>query len=167
MKYQACATILSMGKSGTPLIDRVMARVVVHADGCWHWTGCLSPEGYATLTVRPASIRPHRWLYEYTYGPVPGGLVLDHTCHNIAQCTLTKHACLHRRCVNPDHLEPVTQSENLRRARRSECVNGHSMTDDNTYYAPSTPEYRRCVECRRNSVRSWRRRQAELTDFAL
>jgi hypothetical protein len=51
-----------------------------------------------------ASVSPHRFAYELLVGPIPAGLVLDHLCRN-------------RLCVNPNHLEPVTNSENPRRGR--------------------------------------------------
>ena len=48
----------------------------------------------------------HRYVYELFRGPIPDGHVLDH---------VKKKGCKHRDCVNPDHLEPVTQQENTLR----------------------------------------------------
>jgi hypothetical protein len=59
---------------------------------CWIWLGGINTSGYGQ----------HVTVYERYVGPVPEGLELDHLCKN-------------RLCVNPDHLEPVTRSENLRR----------------------------------------------------
>lgn len=73
--------------------------------GCWVWQRCKSPEGYAkSIRVDGHAYAPHRFYYEQKYGPIPAGLALDHLCKN-------------RLCVNPDHLQPVTQTQNTRRSR--------------------------------------------------
>lgn len=71
---------------------------------CWEWTAALA-KGYGRF-IAPDERRwlAHRWCWEYLVGPIPEGLVLDHLCEN-------------KRCVNPDHLEVVTQGENSRRGQ--------------------------------------------------
>ncbi len=69
--------------------------------GCWEWLGGTS-RGYGWGRFDGANRVVHIYYYERLVGPVPSGLQLDHLCRN-------------RRCCNPDHLEPVTQIENLRR----------------------------------------------------
>jgi hypothetical protein len=86
-----------------PAIERFVTKIEVTGDGCWSWTGARSA-GYGSFN--PGGQRPvkaYRWSYEYFVGPIPDGLVLDHLCCNPP-------------CVNPDHLEPVTSGENVRRA---------------------------------------------------
>ena len=75
-------------------------------DTCWEWIGYVSTTGYGNFTlVSGGSPAPaHRWSYEFCVSTIPDGLHIDHLCYN-------------KRCVNPDHLEPVTMQENLRRAR--------------------------------------------------
>jgi hypothetical protein len=111
-----------------PLIDRLSERTRT-GPGCWEWVGHLTPQGYGSLGRRLA----HRLVYEVAVGPIPAGLQLDHLCRN-------------RRCVNPDHLEPVTSRENTLRgsglpAQRvlvTHCPRGHAYTDENTYVRPGT-----------------------------
>ena len=114
----------------SPLPERVSARI--DATGpCWLWTGRLH-DGYGYISVGPRQRRAHRLVYELLVGPVPPDLDLDHLCRI-------------RRCVNPDHLEPVTRRENLRRSpliyRRpagTHCRNGHQRTPENAYERDGT-----------------------------
>lgn len=69
---------------------------------CWLWTGKQHKKGYGLIQVRGKRQRAHRYVYEQLVGPIPEGLEIDHLCRN-------------KPCVNPDHLEPVTLRENLRR----------------------------------------------------
>lgn len=71
-------------------------------DGCWLWTGHTNGS-YGVFWDGERHRLTHRFAYELVLGPIPEGLVLDHLCRT-------------PRCVRPDHLEPVTQQENVRRA---------------------------------------------------
>lgn len=75
---------------------------------CWTWLGAVNNHGYGVFGLggRKAGLGlAHRIAYELERGEVAEGLVLDHLCHTPA-------------CVNPWHLEPVTQGENIRRSIR-------------------------------------------------
>jgi hypothetical protein len=93
----------------------------------------------------------HRLAYELAKGPIPGGLEIDHVCE-------------HRWCVNPNHLEAVTHTENVRRwsERLTHCVRGHEWTEENTYRPASKNGRRDCRKCRviRNRQLRERRRVA-------
>jgi hypothetical protein len=94
----------------TPIDVRFERRITKRADGCWEWQGAHDPTGYGITYGDLADGRgyrklyAHRAAYELYVGPVPKGYDIDHLCHV-------------RGCCNPDHLEPVTRKENLRRGR--------------------------------------------------
>lgn len=88
--------------SHEPMADRIR-RFSIEADsGCWEWQLAVNKIGYGIIGVNGGSKFAHRMSYLSIKGPIPEGLELDHLCCN-------------KRCVNPDHLEPVTRSENVRR----------------------------------------------------
>lgn len=88
-----------------------MNKVAVTETGCWKWLGNISPQGYGMTRVpgekttdgKSRRTTAHRWAYEQKHGKPADGLVLDHLCRN-------------KWCCNPDHVEPVTQRENLYRS---------------------------------------------------
>lgn len=130
----------------TVLGDRLLI-----GDGCWEWLGFHNAKGYSQVRIggRGGRLhRLHRLLYELLIGPIPDGLQLDHLCRN-------------RGCVRPDHLEPVTQEENLARGNPSptdinrmkvHCPAGHPYDAENTYYYPRS-QHRGCRECNRERGR--------------
>lgn len=71
--------------------------------GCWRWKGKRDRDGYGRIwrgNKRPELA--HRVVYEHHKGPIDAGRELDHLCRR-------------RDCVRPEHLEPVTRRENVRR----------------------------------------------------
>lgn len=117
-------------------------------DGCWLWTGCIAKNGYGQVGHEGRTRSAHTVSYELHVGPIPEGLTIDHTCHNGSGCK-GGASCLHRRCVNPAHLEPVTQRVNNQRAQAAsdeKCVNGHEWTPENTRVRKDTGQ-RICREC--------------------
>lgn len=83
---------------------------------CWPWLGSLSPEGYGTGSYKSNQEYMHRQAYKVAGGHIPPEFTLDHLCHTRDYRCPGGRACLHRRCCNPSHLEPVTRGENSSRA---------------------------------------------------
>lgn len=116
---------------------------IVPITGCWMWMGHLTPEEYPVLgSSFGTTFLAHRHAYERFVGPLQPGLVLDHLCRN-------------RWCVNPAHLEQVTNGTNVlrgeslsaRAARRQTCVHGHPYNTENT--VRRSRGNRECRTCRR------------------
>ena len=112
------AADLPVPRSGA---EKMWAKIDKQPNGCWHWTGGINPDGYGASTkgLGVSSSAAHRAMYELVVGPIPKGMTLDHLCHtrNLLSCW-SADPCLHRRCVNPSHLEVVTAGENARRNKR-------------------------------------------------
>jgi len=112
--------------------------------GCWYWTGGRTDRGYGRLTIHRTVVRAHRHAYITSKGPIPNGLGLDHLCRNPA-------------CVNPAHLEAVTNRTNALRgvgvsavnAKKTHCIRGHEFTRENTYQRRGKRGrvWRQCREC--------------------
>lgn len=90
---------------------------------------CPESDEYALVwnSKRGRAVAAHRLAYERARGPIPSGLVLD-------------HLCLNKRCVNPNHLEAVTPSENVRRGKTKEARVSTHLTPVNV---PAPRERRR------------------------
>jgi len=128
-------------------------------DECWPWLGNLS-HGYGRWV---GDVHAHRAVYEALIGPLPAGLDLDHLCHNRdTTCPGGTENCVHRRCVNPAHLEPVPRRVNVLRgagpsavnARKDECIHGHPFDAANTYI--NRDGWRGCRTCNRERRRHYR-----------
>ena len=104
-------------------------KKVEKTDTCWLWRGAIADTGYGTYKLTNQSTQlAHRVVYERLVGPLINGMQVDHKCGI-------------RQCVNPNHLEQVTQSINMKRAYdrrkrqgRMACNYGHRYTERNTIY---------------------------------
>lgn len=124
--------------------------------GCWLWTGAISSWGYGNATINHRPVSAHRASYMVHVGDIPETLVLDHLCRN-------------RACINPDHLEPVSQQENILRGRApailthlsKQCGRGHPMEGDNLLKNGSRFQCRTCTRMKERQ-RDRKKRQNRL-----
>ena len=113
---------------GAPPLEVRFWEKVEKTGTCWNWTGSTTKpngEGYGQIAVS-GRIRAmaHRVSYEWSKGPIPEGMFLDHTCHN-------------RKCVNPDHLRVVTTKQNAEHRIGANRHNKSSGVRNVTWFAPT------------------------------
>ena len=126
---------------------RFWAKVALTSTGCLEWTGSISPAGYgnfrATCDGRQRSVHAHRVSFALIHGATPA-LDIDHLCRN-------------KRCVAPDHLEPVSSRENTARSSSfmaqvlrawdsGRCAHGHVIAEVGIEYL-GPKRVRRCSAC--------------------
>ena len=132
---------------------RFWLKVDRREDGeCWPWLASTMGGGYGQFRVPGRSAYAHRFSYEIVNGPIPKGMVIDHICSNT-------------RCVNPIHLQAVTQGENSQRTwdrgrthnqntSKERCKRGHLLAGENVVPVSGG---RGCRECGRiRSLASYR-----------
>ena len=161
-----------MTNSGAPqrVVDRIFERLGNLSDNeCWVWPGALA-SGYGRVGWRSSGkagwAAVHRVVWEHLKGDIPEGADLDHLCHNPETCK-PPMVCQHRRCCNPNHLEPVTRQINLARggtisatnALVTHCPSGHEYSDSNTSRDKEGRRY--CRECVRARNRDYYHRNKE------
>lgn len=127
--------------------------------GCWEWTGSVMTIflhskrkfPYGRCKFGGKQMLAHRVAYLCMKGKIPEGFVVDHLCRNPS-------------CVNPDHLEVVTQQINTLRgdglasqnAVKTHCKHGHPLSDENLYL--NKEGKRQCRICGRKSRREYKAR---------
>lgn len=118
--------------------------------GCWNWSSSLNRNGYGEFWFNGTSVRAHRFSFELLKSKILHGLQLDHLCRN-------------RKCVNPNHLEAVTNHENVIRGigptaknySKTHCESGHEFTKENTYLKKHGG--RECRTCMKELQRTYRK----------
>jgi hypothetical protein len=151
-KHGSPHTIGQSGQPKTPFAERFWRHIdILGPDECWPWKGYIAHNGYAIVHLDDfrKTMTAHRAAYLLTHGSIPEALVMDHLCRN-------------RSCMNPKHLEAVTQRENLirgdtlpgRNSRKTHCLRGHPFDQSNTW---KTKEgHRHCRECARIRSRTYK-----------
>jgi hypothetical protein len=143
-----------MGKTGPKPQDplkRFESKIEKTAT-CWLWRGPMNPNGYGQLTVDTGdgwhTKWAHRLAFEFYIRPLDPGETVDH---------VRDRGCIHRHCVNPDHLDAVSIGENSRRSpntltganiRKTHCPQGHPYAGDNLFYCQGKRKCRECVRAR-------------------
>lgn len=149
------APIMIVGEALPPRVEAKIERIP--ESGCWVWIGALSGNGYGSLWWEGKTRSSHIVVYELLVGPVADGLVLDHICRT---------PC----CCNPYHLEPVTESINIKRGTAwhhfqgltDMCQRGHEWGPHNTIYGKDGR--RRCRACRA-ACQMVRRKGGKIEDY--
>lgn len=108
--------------------------------GCHNWPGAKNQDGYGLLGRSGRSMSAHRWYWIQANGEIPAGMKIDHLCRNPA-------------CCNVDHMEVVTNRENVMRGRSphvllslaNRCKQGHELTAENS--KPKIGGGRQCRTC--------------------
>jgi hypothetical protein len=85
--------------------DRLLERAELMPSGCLAWTGATN-NGYGYISYKGKVHRVHRLIWELECGPIRGGLTIDH---------VQARGCIYKTCINVEHLEVVSRSENARR----------------------------------------------------
>lgn len=85
-------------KRGISVIERVLSKIDIVQEGCWHWQGIKDKDGYGRLSIDGKSIIVHRYIYQLETGVIEKKMVLHH-CDNPS-------------CVRPSHLFSGTAKDN-------------------------------------------------------
>jgi hypothetical protein len=133
-------------KCGT--VDRFWDKVDM-TYSCWYWRAN-KRGGYGQFWYEGRFVGAHRYAYELLVGKIPEGLHIDHLCKN-------------KSCVNPAHLDPTTNRDNLLRAGtnpaavnaiKTHCIKGHELKGNNLHINKKTGQ-RRCNHCHNTHNRKY------------
>jgi hypothetical protein len=125
----------------------LLSRTVRDGD-CLIWTGAVQTKGYGSVSIDGRSELAHRASYRLNVGPIPDGRQIDH---------VKTRGCRSRLCINPTHLEPVTNRENTNRTghgSEERCKRGHLLSGSNLRVksrGPGRTPVRNCWACTRSA----------------
>lgn len=140
---------------GLSLIERFWAYAVIPKErqqDCWVWTGERQKAGYALIRHNGKRQTATRLSWSIHHGkPFPLGKIACHSCDN-------------PRCVNPHHIWPGTNRDNvldsIKKGRfrpADTCRRGHPRTQENTSFLKRPGRLKPvCKICRRENYRAKR-----------
>lgn len=123
-----------------------------HETGCWEWTAGLKGSGrkskptYGSFGYKGKNVAAHRFSYF---------LSKDHSILEHPEIHIM-HKCDNPKCVNPDHLQAGTHTDNMQdkiaknrdhNQVKTHCPSGHPYSGDNLYNHPDGS--RKCKACMR------------------
>lgn len=130
------------------LLRKIFDKIKVNPQsGCWEWTGAKQWGGYGIIVWEDRSRLAHRIIFQLLVSGIPSDLHCDHLCRV-------------RHCVNPAHIEIVTNKVNVLRgkgapaqnARKTHCSLGHPLSGENLYL--DSKGGRECKTCRNARCRA-------------
>lgn len=138
--------------------EKILARTVREGD-CLIWQGARNSRGYGSVTggSKGFTLLAHRAVYMDLIGPIEGDLTID-------------HLCMEKLCLNVQHMEVVTRSENSRRkiSAQTHCKNGHPLSGENARLTTRSTGnvHRVCRACANDYNREFMRRARSLEAVA-
>lgn len=132
--------------------ERLLLKVKIIND-CWIFNGALTKHGYGRFVIDGVVYSAHRVSYSIFNGELFDNLVIDHICRN-------------KNCINPEHLRQVTFSENVlensesiqaKNKKKTQCINGHYFSPENTRVMPNERRCRACERIREKKYRNFKK----------
>lgn len=132
--------------------ERFELYYVKNENGCWDWQSSITKHGYGRFIWNGRQTSAHRYSYETFVGQLIDGLIIHHKCNN-------------RRCVNPSHLQQVTQKTNVKLGKRAyvshTCKYDHALVAKNVYWVKGKKQCKACSD--RRSLNSHKRKRLRLS----
>lgn len=142
-------------------LKKIIDRIEPQESGCWWYPAVPDNKGYAITKIGwpvAKTIRIHRLSWIYYKGDITDNMVVDHLCHDISSCQ-GGNTCIHRRCVNPEHLQLLSISDNSKKTvrimkYRTHCKRGHTLEGNIFDYDSKQGKRSACKSCQKEYKKS-------------